>query len=143
MKNVKSIFGTIAILLGSAFLFPVASQNAPAQVPEELIQQLIKDINTNKTGFRLTDKDLSILRQNLRYELHDLNRDSKPEFFLYIDHSDWCGAGGNCSYWIYQETGGGYRLLLEEKEVRVLRSATKGYKDLVGYVPVGFCAVNV
>jgi hypothetical protein len=140
MKHMTLIVG---IIISSTFLFPTASQNVTSQIPEQLVQQLIKDINTNKNNFHLSDGDLTVLRKNLRYELHDLNRDSKPEFFLYIDHSDWCGAGGNCSYWIYQKEDGGYKLLLEDKELRVMRSLTKGYRDLVSRVPMGFCAVNV
>jgi hypothetical protein len=140
MKHIK-IIGIIVALLCNAFLVEVQSANS--KIPEELIQQLIKDINTNKTGFRLSSEDLAILRRNLKYELHDLNRDLRAEFFLYIDHSDWCGAGGNCSYWVYQKTSNGYKLLLADKVLKVMDTVTNGYRDLESQSSVGFCDVNV
>lgn len=69
-------------------------------VPEEFVRQFIEDINTNESNFRLSEENLANLYANLKLERHDLNNDGNPEQFLYIDHSDWCGAGGDCSYWV-------------------------------------------
>ncbi len=143
MKLMKFALGVFTAFLCGACLFSAASQNAPPEIPKDLIQQLIKDINTNENNFRLSDEDLKVLHEHLKFELHDLNGDLIPEFFLYIEHSDWCGAGSNCSYWVYQKKDGGYRLLIEEKVLRVKDMVTNGYKDLASQVPMGFCAVNV
>ncbi len=143
MKRMVFIVGIIALFLRGADMFPVAGKAMTYKLPKALVRQLIKDINTNENDFRLSKADLKVLSDHLRYELHDLNGDSRPEVFLYIEHSDWCGAGGNCSYWIYQSVAGGYKLLLEEKVLRVKETVTNGYKDLESHVPVGFCGVNV
>ena len=143
MKWMVFAVGIFTASLCGTFLFSAASQNPSSEIPKDLVQQLVKDINTNENNFRLSDDDLKILHEHLKYELHDLNGDSIPEFFLYIEHSDWCGAGSNCSYWVYQKKGGGYKLLLEEKVLRVKDTVTKGYKDLASQVPMGFCGVNV
>lgn len=77
------------------------------ETPQDLVQQLITHINANENNFSLSETDL----KNLKYELHDLNADETQEIFLYIEHSDWCGAGGgNCLYRAYQKTEEGYRL---------------------------------
>jgi hypothetical protein len=143
MKRIKLVSVILATLLCDAFVPAAASGNASPGVPAELVWQLIKDINANERKFRLTKKDLKVLRARLRYELHDLNADSRPEVFLYIDHSDWCGAGGNCDYWVYRKAARGYQLLLEEKVLRVKGTYTNGYKDLESHVRIGFCAENV
>lgn len=139
----KFAFGYIVVFLCAVFTFPVASKNTTDKIPLKLVRQLIKDINTNENKFRLTREDLKVLNEHLKYELHDLNGDSRPEFFLYIRHSDWCGAGSNCSYWVYQRVAGGYKLLLDDKVLRVKDTITNGYKDLESQSPMGLCDVNV
>jgi hypothetical protein len=128
--------------LSETFLPPVA-RSKTYKIPKGLVRQLIKDINTNENNFRLTREDVKILNERLKCQFHDLNGDSRPEFFLYIEHSDWCGAGANCSYWVYQKVAGGYKLLLEEKVLRVKETVTNGYRDLESQQPIGFCNVNV
>lgn len=124
------------------------STNSPAaentsEIPNDLVQKLIADINADEKKFRLSKEDLEVLHNHLKHELHDLNNDGVSEFFLHIDHSDWCGAGGNCSYWIYQRTKAGYELLLEDKVLRAKDSATNGYRDLASETPMGFCDKNI
>jgi len=75
----------------------------------------------------------------LKFETHDLNADGMPEFFAYIEHSDWCGAGSNCDYWIFQRKGRGHVLLLNDKVLRVKDALSNGYHDLVSETPMGFC----
>jgi hypothetical protein len=79
------------------------------------------------------------LNQHLKHELHDLNNDGVDELFLYIEHSDWCGAGSNCSYWAYQKTNGSYKLLLEDKILRVRNTITNGYNDVSSESKMGSC----
>jgi hypothetical protein len=114
-----------------------AAQESAFKIPEVLVQQLIKDINTNDRDFRLSDQDLEVLHNNLRYKLEDINGDGAVEFFLYIDHRDWCGAGLNCDYWVYEKEADRYRLLLNDKQVRAKGTKTKGYSDLVSETPMG------
>ena len=120
-----------------------SNQENSSKIPSDLIQQLITDINTNENNFHLSKKELEVLNNHLQYELHDLNNDGVLEFFLYIEHSDWCGAGGNCSYWVYQKTTAGYKLLLEDKLLTVKDNVTNGYRDLSSKTPMGFCDKNV
>ncbi len=107
MNRSKLILAIVAGPLCGTALFSSVLQNPIPDISTDLVRQLIADINTNENNFRLSEADLEILSKNLKYELHDLNDDGVQEFFLYIDHTDWCGAGGNCSYWVYQKTEAG------------------------------------
>lgn len=119
-----------------------AAENT-SEIPDDLIQKLIADINANENKFRLSKEDLEVLNNHLRYEFHDLNNDGVSEVFLYIEHSGWCGAGGNCSYWAYQKTKAGYKLLLEDKVLRVKDSVSNGFRDLSSETPAGLCGKNI
>jgi hypothetical protein len=139
----KLIFTFILCLLCGSALLVAAQRNSEKKLPRNLVQQLIADINNNENNFRLSDEDLKVLHKNLKLELHDLNADGVAEFFLFIEHGDWCGAGANCSYWIYQKNGNGYKLLVEDKVLRVKETITNGYRDLSSETPMGFCERNV
>lgn len=82
-------------------------------------------------------------RANLKFEKHDLNKDGAFEYFLFIDHSDWCGAGSNCDYWIFQKKNSEYILLLNGKNLRVRKTTSNSFQDLVSETPMGFCGRNV
>lgn len=46
----------------------------------------------------------------------------------------YCGATGNCLFWVFQATAGGYQLLLKTDSVQdfgLLKAKTLGYRDLV------------
>jgi hypothetical protein len=51
----------------------------------------------------------------------------------------FCGATGNCSFWIFKKAGGRYREILETHDLievndlgdQILRSTTKGYNDIL------------
>jgi hypothetical protein len=133
----------VVTLLSGAVFMSSAQQISASKFPGDLIQQLIVDIDNNKYGFRVSSAELDVLVNNLEIEKHDLNGDGVTEFFLHINHTDWCGAGGNCSYWVYQRTGTGYKLLLEDKEIWVKDTRTNGYRDLASETPMGFCKRNV
>lgn len=137
------ILSFVFCLLCSSALIVVGQRNSEKDLPKKLVQQLIADINTNRNNFHLSDEDLTVLHKHLKSEFYDLNADGGPEFFLFIDHRDWCGAGSNCSYWVYQKIEGGYRLLVEDKVVRVKETVTNGYRDLSSETPMGFCDRNV
>ena len=107
-------------------------------IPETLIQKLYADIQDE--NFRLSDADKEIIKNHLKCKLKDINTDSLLEIFLFVNHSDWCGAGSSCDYWVYQETDHGYKLLLNEKNLRAMKSFTNGYRDIVSEVPMGFCS---
>ena len=143
MSSRKFILAFIACLLCSTALLVVAQHNFKTKLPKNLVQQLIADINDNENNFRLSDIDLEVLHKNLKFELHDLNADGVSEFFLYIDHHYWCGAGSNCNYWVYQKTKDGYILLADDAVLRVKDTMTNGYRDLSSETPMGFCERNV
>ncbi|MEZ5427737.1 MAG: hypothetical protein R2747_15820 [Pyrinomonadaceae bacterium] len=135
----KLIAVFIAGLFYVAILTVTAQRRSENNLPKSLVQQLILDINDNKNNFCLSDEDLKVLHENLKFELHDLNADGVSEYFLYIDHSDWCGAGSNCSYWVYQKAENGYKLLVEDKVLRVKETVTNGYRDLSSEHKTGSC----
>ncbi len=143
MSSRKYIFAFVLCLICGVVLLVVAQHNSKTEMPKDLIQKFTADINNNKNNFRLSATDLELLNKNLKYELHDLNGDGILEFFLFIDHSNWCGAGNNCSYWVYRKTKEGYGLLVEDKVLRVKETMTNGYRDLSSETPMGFCERNV
>jgi len=137
MPNKSRIYLLISLYFLISADLSRASQESALKIPEVLIQQLIRDINTNDKGFRLSERDIDVLRKNLKCKLEDINGDGTLEFFLYIDHSDWCGAGSNCDYWVYQKRSSKYKLLLNDKQLRAKRTRTRGYCDLVSETPMG------
>lgn len=143
MSSRKYILAPIFSLLCSAALIVVAQRTSETKLSSNLVQRLIADINDNENNFRLSDTDLEVLYKNLKFELHDLNGDGVAEFFLFIEHSDWCGAGANCNYWVYQKTKNDYILLAEDAVLRVKDMVGKGYRDLSSETPMGFCGHNV
>jgi len=143
MNNQKFILAFAVCLICSAVLLVVAQRNSKSEIPKVLVQRLIADINDNENNFRLSATDLEVLHKNLKFELHDLNADGVSEYFLCIEHSDWCGAGSNCNYWVYQKNKGGYILLADDAVLRVKETTTNGYQDLSSETPMGFCERNV
>jgi len=137
MSNKLKIYLLVGLFMFISAGLSRTSQASTFQIPKTLFQQLIMDINTNDKGFHLSDHDLEILRKNLKCKLEDINGDGAEEYFLYIDHPDWCGAGTNCDYWVYQKRSTKYKLLLNDKQLRAKRSKTNGYRDLVSETPMG------
>jgi hypothetical protein len=143
MKNRNYILAFVVCVICITALPVLAQRKSESKIPGDLVQQLIADINKNEKNFRLSVADLRVLHKNVRVELHDLNGDETSEFFLYIEHSDWCGAGSNCNYWVYQKTQDGYSLLVEDAVLRVKDTMTNGYHDLASETKIGFCDRNV
>ena len=136
--GVKKIF---LLCLFYVVVYPVPSwygQNL--KIPQRLVERLYKDIQSDT--FHLSDEDKQIITKHLRIRFKDINGDSVPEVILTVNHQDWCGAGGNCNTWIYQETEGDYKLILEDSNLKVTDTFTNGYRDIVSKVPDGFCSKN-
>ena len=134
--NFRRAILTVSLLAaGGAPLTSLARQRVPSGVPKEVIEQFFKDLCPKGCS----DEEVALWKSNLKHESHDLNRDGVPEFFLYVVHSDWCGAGGNCSYSVYRKRNKRYELLLDDKVLRVLDSSTRGYRDLASEFPMGAC----
>ena len=112
-----------------------AGAGLPAKITRLLFQQLCEG--------GCSDEEVARWKSNLKFETHDLNADGVPEFFVFIEHSDWCGAGANCDYWIFQKKGRGYVLLLNDKVLRVKDGVSHGSRDLASEIPMGFCDRNV
>ena len=140
LENMK--LRKLLLPISVSFLVGIASASAGdrlsrSKIPTDLVQWLIKDID--KKPPMLDAEELEDLNKNLKCKLYDLNGDGGPEYLLYIDSTGWCGAGGFCcNYWVVQRTSKGYRLLLEDVEIRVKDSVTKGYRDLTSEFVIGY-----
>lgn len=134
--------GTVAAVLLAA---GVTTQAAEAQAvqPGGPPEAAVKSLFATVCDRGCSEEEVAGWRANLKSETHDLNGDGVVEVFLFIQHSDWCGAGANCDYWIFQKRGGGYALLLNDKNLRPGRNASHGYLDLTSEKPMGFCGKNV
>jgi hypothetical protein len=81
-------------------------------------------------------------RRNMKFELHDLNGDRVPELFVYIQHSDWCGASFNCDYWVFYRKHNVYHLIAAGYPVlQVANTVTKGFRDLESRGHLGSCTL--
>lgn len=68
----------------------------------------------------------------------DLNGDGRKEIILRAQNSPkgsfFCGATGNCDYWVIRKDKNGYKIILDApatEEVRIQGKRTKKYFDLV------------
>lgn len=63
----------------------------------------------------------------------DLNGDGRPELLVHAEDDGWCGSGG-CTLAVLAPHGRGYRVVtritVARRPVRVLATATLGWRDL-------------
>jgi hypothetical protein len=106
------------------------------RVPDHVIQAVLQDA----CSAGCSEKEMAEYRRRIKTEFHDLNADKVLELFVYIDHTEFCGVGFNCSFWIFQRRGNGHRLLLKDYPVvRTGKGVTKGYRDLESQGRMGGC----
>lgn len=132
----RVVLATLVLFCAAAAGASAARQSDQGEAPAGVVAELFKGLC--KPG--CTGGESARWRENLRHESHDLNGDGVPELFLRIDHPDWCGAGGNCDYWVFRKSGHGYRLLLNDKVLAVRDTSANGNRDLASEVPMGACA---
>lgn len=113
------------------------------QTKNGLPKNLLKNFWTLVCDENCTQAERARWQKRLKIEKHDLNGDNVSEYFLFIEHGDWCGAGSNCDYWVFQKRGNDFQLLLNGKQLRVKSTASNGLKDLASETPMGFCERNV
>ena len=107
-------------------------------MPTQVIEVVLKDACSSGCS----EEQRAEYRRGIKSELHDLNGDGIFELFIYIEHSDMCGAGFNCSFWIFQRRRSGYILLLKDYPVvRISAQTTKGFKNLESQGRMGGCVL--
>lgn len=120
----------LVILACSLPLLPLAqSPSAKVPIPKEIIEQLTAD----KEDSCSDAKALTASRV-------DLNDDRIPEIIVRMENHCSCGAGANCTNWVYQKTEVGYVLLMEAESAAKLYPGTnssKGFKDLISEHTMG------
>ncbi len=88
-----------------------------------------------RARFRDHDKTTRYL-----YCFVDLNGDGTPEAIVYLAGREWCGSGG-CPTIILSRSGSSYRVvtwvLITRPPIRVLASASNGWRDLAVWVQGG------
>lgn len=133
----RKVYFLVVVLASVSLLADVAPSFArPSRIPNEVIEAVLKDA----CSLGCSEEEIAKYRQAIKSELHDLNADGVFELFVYIEHRDFCGAGFNCDYWIFQRGQSGYRLLLKDYPVlRVGAQTTKGFKDLESEGRMGGC----
>src|SRR2546421_6968726 len=102
----KTLLVITSLLFFGAIVSSVIAQAPPSELPDAISELLFADVCKNGCA----KEEVARWRSNLKFEQEDLNDDGVPEFFVWIDHSDWCGAGANCDYWIFQKQAHGYVL---------------------------------
>ena len=97
----------------------------PADIAQELKRELVEI-----SEFR----ECPNFRDNFQLTKLDLNQDNRPEFIVHGLRQCLCSPTGNCSFWIYQRTPKGPKLLLSTHGVqrfKFKKSRSKGFLDLV------------
>lgn len=67
-------------------------------------------------------------------ELVDLNDDGVPEIIAQGTPKEGCSPTGNCPFWIFQKSGGEYRVLASRGAVQtfqIQRGRSNGFRDVV------------
>jgi len=91
------------------------------------------------------DPVATFVRETLHVSIYkrasaDLNRDGRPEVFIYVTESGRCGSGG-CSLLILSPQKKGYRIVLRstitQLPIRVLDTSSHGWRDVGVFVAGG------
>ena len=136
MILLKNIFCAVGLVLLSGLVF--LSIAKPRRLPPKIVDFVLDDA----CAAGCSTEERATYKRNLKFETKDLNGDKRPEFLVYIDHSDWCGAGSNCGYWVFRRQRNAYRLMLSGYSVvRVLNTVTNGFSDLESQHGMGGCTL--
>lgn len=111
--------------------FVTVAQHAPIKqrIPKEIVEQITADGQGDCSDAKA-----------LKASWVDLDGDRIPEIIVRMENSCSCGAGANCTNWVYQKTDAGYVLLLEGESAAKLYSGTSsshGFKDIVSEHTMG------
>ena len=123
------------IVLTIAFVSSVAATGAEEtskEVKDVLEQTMIKNGDINKRCI----SDNNGETENISVEQIKLNHDSQPEYQV-SGNGSCCGGARRCNQWIYKKSGTKYIKIFGDKEgmqgdVEILKSKTKGYRDIAG-----------
>jgi hypothetical protein len=137
VTNSGLIVTLILLLSCERAVATISAQDVRPRVPDELIELFFKKLCTG--GLKCTADEMAIWRSRFRYEVHDLNGDKRPEYFLSINHHDWCGAGSNCGNDVYMKSRRGYRMILHNVRLKVMKTRTKGFLDIESQFRMGVC----
>jgi len=101
-------------------------EEAPVEVPKEIVNHLLEIGNAIEVGAAGTASDLEALSIQL-------NRGGEPELLVKGLGVEKCDEA-NCETWVYHKAADGYRLLLAAgwvSRIEPQTSYTKGYRDLM------------
>src|SRR5215211_4108575 len=113
----KHIPYALALVLLSGLVF--TSTAKPRRLPAKIVHLVLHDACTVTDSKKVwcSTEERATYKRNLKFETKDLNGDSRPEFFVYIEHRDWCGIGFNCNYWVFRHQRNDYHLLVSDYPV--------------------------
>ena len=130
-------------ILAVIFVFVAGMICSVFAKPRGLPRQIVVRVMSNVCSSGCTNEQRAEYRRNIRFELHDLNDDKIPEFFVYVDHSDWCGNHFNCDYSVFQRRRNGYRLIASGyPALRITKTLTRGYRNLESRHTTGVCLLS-
>jgi len=78
-----------------------------------------------------SEKQLAEAALDTRIKMIDLNHDGTPE--VVAQGMAGCSPTGNCSFWVFEKTSRGYKLLLNGfgQTFTVQKASTNGFRDIV------------
>ena len=132
--TIRHIPCALALLFLSGLVF--LSIAKPRRLPSQIVDFVLNDACSAGCSAEVR----ATYKRTLKFETKDLNGDNRPEFLVYIDHSDWCGLTANCTYWVFRHQRNDYRLIASGYPlVRVANTVTNGFRDLESQHHMGAC----
>lgn len=130
-NNSAAVNNTIAPVSNAAVNNTAPLANTASNEKKDIFQLISKDkeiseyLKDSKGGADALAKTMSVKNT-------DLNADGQPEFIVMLEDEQLCGAHGNCPNWVYQKTGGEYKLLLRTRgeSLTVEKASTNKFTDL-------------
>ncbi len=123
------IRAALAVAFALSLAAPAAAQPGEPKIPASLLAQFRRDIASGETY----PGEEAELPQALRLDGRvDLDGDGRREWVL-ASTGLFCGATGNCTFWIYRQLpGGGWKRLHEGfgYGVKTLARRTNGFRDI-------------
>lgn len=109
-------------------------RNAKMSEPDRaaIAKAIEAQISPDKSDLEIeSEKQLAEAVLDTRIKMIDLNHDGTPE--VVAQGMAGCSPTGNCSFWVFQKTTRGYKLLLNGfgQTFTVQKASTNGFRDIV------------
>lgn len=125
---------TLKLIAVLFIVMPIYAQHRPAVIPDVIVRDIINEMAEPGPlqTYLLTQRGRAELIRSLKMQRIDLDGDRVPEYIIKLEYKGYCGASGNCDFYVYQKVGEGFGLLLTENGQKLYpkQSRNLGYLNL-------------